>query len=72
VAAAGNRHWALRGLLGSSGWENRRSARRKAHRLDLAPEDASAGVETLGQGLGIVVGHSPGGEALPDRAGQVV
>jgi hypothetical protein len=29
-------------------------------------------METLGQSLGLIVGHSPGGEALPDRAGQVI
>jgi hypothetical protein len=29
-------------------------------------------VEALGQGLGIIVAHSPSGEALPNRAGQVI
>jgi hypothetical protein len=29
-------------------------------------------METLGQGLGIIVAHSTSGEALPDRAGQVI
>jgi hypothetical protein len=29
-------------------------------------------VQTLGQGLGVIVGHGTGGEALPDRAGQVI
>jgi hypothetical protein len=30
------------------------------------------GVQALGQGLGIIVAHGTGGEALPDRAGQVI
>jgi hypothetical protein len=29
-------------------------------------------VQLLGKLLGIIVGHSTGGEALPDRAGKVV
>src|SRR5215210_7202277 len=44
----------------------------KAHRLDLAAEDASTGVQALGQGLGIIVGYGTGREALPDRAGEVI
>jgi hypothetical protein len=54
------------------GWEDRRSTKGKAHRLDLAPEDASAGVQALGQSLGIIVGHNTSSEALPNRAGQVI
>jgi hypothetical protein len=29
-------------------------------------------VEALGQSLGIIVAHSTGSKALPDRAGQVI
>jgi hypothetical protein len=29
-------------------------------------------VETLGQCLGIIVGHSASGKALPDRAGELI
>jgi len=46
--------------------EDRGSARGNAHRLEIAAEDAPAGVQTLGQGLGIIIGHGFGSEALPD------
>jgi hypothetical protein len=72
VATAGNRDRALRGSLRPPGWEDRRSARRKTHWLDLAPEERPAGVQALGQGLGIIVSHSASGKALPDRAGEVI
>jgi len=69
VTASRNRHRALGSPLQPPGREDRRSAKRDAHRLDFAPEDAPAGVQVLGESLGIIVAHSTGGEALPDRAG---
>ena len=48
------------------GREERGSARWDAHRLDLAAQDTPAGVQALGQSLGIVVGHSTSRETLPD------
>ena len=72
VAASGNRDRALRCPLRSPGWEDRGSAYRNTHRLDLTPEDTSPGVEALGQSLGLIVGHDTSREALPDCAGQVI
>jgi hypothetical protein len=66
VPSPGNRDRTLRSPLQPPGWEERRSAGWDAHRLDLAPEDASSGVQALGQSLGIIIAHSAGGEALPD------
>jgi hypothetical protein len=48
VPAAGNRDRALRGPLMPPGREDRRPAGWKARRLDLAPEDASPGMQALG------------------------
>jgi hypothetical protein len=72
VPASGNRDRALWSSLEPPWWEDRGSALRKAHRLDLAAQDAPAGMQALGQGLGVIIAHSPSGEALPNQAGQVV
>src|SRR3954452_11799905 len=64
VSAAGNRDWALSCPLKPPGREERGSSEWDAHRLDLpAPADAPAGVQALGQSLGIIVGHSTSREA---------
>jgi hypothetical protein len=66
VPATRNRDRALGGPLQPPGWEERGSAKWDAHRLDLAAQDTPAGMQALGQGLGIVVSHGTGREALPD------
>ena len=38
----------------------------------ISPRTTPPRVKALGQSLGIVVAHGTGGEALPDRAGQVI
>ena len=72
MPATGNCHRALWYPLEPSGREDRGAASWDAHRLDFAAEEAPTGVQALGQSLGIIVGHSTGSEALPDRAGQVI
>jgi len=66
MPSAGNRDRPLRGSLRPPGREDRRSACWDAYWLDLASQDSSAGVQALGQSLGIIVSHNTGSEALPD------
>jgi hypothetical protein len=66
VATPSNRDRALEGALQPPGREDRGSAGRDAHRLDLAPQHTPTRVEALGQGLGVIVGHGTGREALPN------
>jgi hypothetical protein len=48
MATPGNRRGALGSPLRPPGREDRRAAYRNTHRLDLAADDAPAGVEALG------------------------
>jgi hypothetical protein len=72
VPTPGNRDRTLRCSLEPPRREDRGTACWNAHRLDVAAYERPTGVKALGKLLGIVIAHGTGGEALPDRAGQVI
>ena len=67
-----NRDRALGRALQPPGWEERGSSEREAHWLEIAAYEVPTDVQTLGEALGVIVAHSTGREALPDRAGEVI